>query len=119
MDDDHIEDAKTYIKQHLQSEVGLWSENEVRNQLLRWKISITPKETTNSGYTPIIHNPSSAAYISQQSLASKVSEAPLQSKINRAMEYIQQINSLSQAQEILKNLCRLGSDDILNIILDE
>lgn len=119
LDDDHIEDAKTYIKQHLQSEVGLWSENEVRNQLLRWKISITPKETTNSGYTPTIHNPSSAAYISQQSLASKVSEAPLQSKINRAMEYIQQINSLSQAQEILKNLCRLGSDDILNIILDE
>lgn len=33
------------------------------------------------------------------------------------MEHIKQIDTLTQAQQILEELCKLGYDDILNIIL--
>lgn len=59
LDDEHLSDAKTYIKQHLQGEVGLWTEREVNDKLKDWKLSLTPipaptslPSTQPSKYTP-------------------------------------------------------------------
>lgn len=43
--DEEVEEAKNYLKKHLQSEVGLWSESEVTNQLKNWRLEQEkPKE---------------------------------------------------------------------------
>lgn len=48
LDDEHLPDAKTYIKQHLQGEVGLWTEREVNDKLKDWKLSLTPMPAPTS-----------------------------------------------------------------------
>lgn len=114
LDDKHIEEAAIYIKQHLQGEVGLWSENEVNMQLLRWKASLTPKPTLTP--QPIPHNPYPST-VSSPTAGYNNTQDSLSLKMGEAMEYIKQIDTLTQAQQILEELCKLGYDDILNIIL--
>ena len=41
--EEELAEARTYLDQHLQSEVGLWTESEVENQLKNWRISKQPK----------------------------------------------------------------------------
>ena len=41
--ENELAEARTYLDQHLQSEVGLWTESEVENQLKNWRISKQPK----------------------------------------------------------------------------
>jgi len=114
LDDKHIEEAAIYIKQHLQGEVGLWSENEVNMQLLRWKASLTPKPTLTP--QPIPHNPYPST-VSSPTAGYNNTQDSLSLKMGEAMEHIKQIDTLTQAQQILEELCKLGYDDILNIIL--
>lgn len=115
LDDEHIEEAAIYIKQHLQGEVGLWSEDEVNTQLLRWKASlVVPQPTLTPLQTP--HNPYPST-ASSLTVDYNETQNSLSLKMGEAMEHIQQINTLTQAQQILKELCKLGYDDILNIIL--
>lgn len=45
LEDSEIVQAKEYLKQHLSGEVGLWKENEVKEQLKNWRIS---SSSTNS-----------------------------------------------------------------------
>lgn len=42
--DSEHEKALAYIRQHMQSEVGLWSEEEVNKALLEWRISTQTKD---------------------------------------------------------------------------
>lgn len=114
LDDKHIEEAAIYIKQHLQGEVGLWSENEVNMQLLRWKASLTPKPTLTP--QPTTHNPYPST-VSSSTAGYNNTQDSLSLKMGEAMEHIKQIDTLTQAQQILEELCKLGYDDIFNIIL--
>lgn len=115
LDDKHIEEAVIYIKQHLQGEVGLWSESEVNMQLLRWKASLATTQPTPS-LQPTPHNPYPST-VSSPTVDYNNTQNSLSSKMGEAMEHIKQINTLTQAQQILEELCKLGYDDILNIIL--
>lgn len=54
LDDEHLSDAKTYIKQHLQGEVGLWTEREVNDKLKDWKLSLTPKSVPVSSIPQVL-----------------------------------------------------------------
>lgn len=118
LDDEHIEEAKTYIKQHLQREIGLWREDEVKTQLLRYKVSLAQK--TSSTAQPPVNGAktSSVPYPTKPHTLEKVSEIPSTLKMEKAVEHIKQIGSLSEAQQLLETICRLGYDNILNIILD-
>lgn len=118
LDDEHIEEAKTYIKQHLQGEIGLWTESEVKTQLLRWKVSLAPKPISATQTVTRNQQPSPIPYTEQSYPSEKVCEASSKSKMEKAVEHIKQISSLSEAQQLLEAICKLNYDNILNIILD-
>lgn len=112
LDDEHIEDAKVYIKQHLQGEVGLWTESEVNDKLKDWKLSLTPMPTSTPQVQPrpysYPHSPSSPSGF--------VNTAPSPSKLSTAKTRVNSISSLQQAKSLLEKLCELGYEDVLDII---
>ena len=128
LDDEHLSDAKTYIKQHLQGEVGLWTEREVNDKLKDWKLSLTPipaptslPSTQPSKYTPFTSGQSYNAHEEPQTKFGQVSEglnSCSSTKRQQALEHIGNIPSLATAQRLLEQLCDLGYEDILDIILD-
>ena len=128
LDDEHLSDAKTYIKQHLQGEVGLWTEREVNDKLKDWKLSLTPKSVPVSSIPQVqskIYSPlSSEQGYNAHEQQSKFEQIPIRvnpnasTKHQQALEHIDNINSLAAAQRLLEQLCNLGYEDILDIILD-
>ena len=128
LDDEHLSDAKTYIKQHLQGEVGLWTEREVNDKLKDWKLSLTsmPAPTSlppaqPSKYTPFTPGQSYNAHEEPQTKFGQVSErlnSCSSTKRQQALEHIGNIPSLATAQRLLEQLCDLEYEDILDIILD-
>lgn len=128
LDDEHLPDAKTYIKQHLQGEVGLWTEREVNDKLKDWKLSLTPMPAPTSfppalpsKYTPFTPGQSYNAHEEPQTKFGQVSErlnSCSSTKRQQALEHIGNIPSLATAQRLLEQLCDLGYEDILDIILD-
>lgn len=114
LDDEHLSDAKIYIKQHLQGDVGLWTEREVNDKLKDWKLSLTPMPTHTIPASSSQPNNYTTPPSKQPVF---VREQPVPAKVQSAMIRVNSI-SLTQAQQILQQLCKLGNEDILNIILD-
>lgn len=54
LQDEEFDDAVQYISQHMQSEVGIWDEEEVIKELLKWRISKQPV-TPPTPPTPPVH----------------------------------------------------------------
>ncbi len=134
LDDEHLSDAKTYIKQHLQGEVGLWTEREVNDKLKDWKLSLTPMPAPASS-TPFAQPKNYPPFTSTQpsnvnepsvgfGQAARLAQMPevrssnASTKHQQALEHIDNIHSLATAQRLLEQLCDLGYEDILDIILD-
>lgn len=104
LQEEEYDAALDYIKQHMEGGVGLWTENNVVDQLKNWRISlIPPKPSVPQDFPedPIV-----------------VDEPPIDfSKKNKARERIQSISSVDEAKQILNALCDLGYDNILDTIL--
>lgn len=110
--EEEFDSACDYIAHHLQSEVGIWNEDEVINALKDWRLttrvtSQQPEHVTNngggsgdSGKTSV-----SAGYSSE-----KKSQA--RAKVNNIME-------VEKAKTILQKLIDLGYDKIFDTILED
>ena len=109
LSDAQLEDAKTYIKQHLQGEIGLWRENEVTEKLKDWKLSLVPTEPLIISQTPITpivpHSNSGSSTVSIQ-------KQEVVDKINR-------MQTLDRAKLVLSKLCEMGYYEVINGILKE
>lgn len=98
-------DAVSYIKQHLEGAVGLWTESAVIDQLKNWKLSKMPQvppvvPPVNPPTDPPVNPP--------------VSD---NDKKYRAKKKISGITSLEEAKSILDSLADSGMDFVLNTIL--
>ncbi|MDR0895826.1 MAG: hypothetical protein LBN06_11100 [Prevotellaceae bacterium] len=111
LDDEHLSDAKTYIKQHLPGEIGLWTEREVNDKLKDWKLSQTQTPTPIPPTPPTPDPPIPVA-------PPNTSQSPSPTKVEEAMQCIKSISSLAEAQCLLEQLCSLGYEDVLNVILE-
>ena len=114
LEDSQLNAAKVYIKQHLPGEIGVWTEDEVEIKLKDWKLSLIPISTS----TP---QPTTKPNPYGQDVPSKplsTGDTPLPSKVRKAVEKVNNISSLEQAQRLLSQLCDLGYEDILDTILD-
>lgn len=111
---DQLEAAKLYIKQHLQGDIGLWKESEVTDKLKDWKLSLSP----NPQYTTPPFNPNSTPYQPKPTDSTIHVQEPSPTKKAKAEERIENITSLQEAQNILKRLCNLGYEEVLNVIID-
>ena len=101
------ETALAYIRQHMESGVGLWTEAAVIEQLKNWKLKLNQVEPTPIP-VPQNDNPGTG-----------VSEPPTidTGKHSKAKARIQSISTIDEAKRLLEALCDLGYDTILDTIL--
>lgn len=101
------EAALVYIRQHMESGVGLWTEAAVIEQLKNWKLKLNQVDPTPIA-GPKDDNPGTS-----------VSEPPTidTGKHSKAKARIQSISTIDEAKRLLEALCDLGYDTILDTIL--
>lgn len=101
------EAALVYIRQHMESGVGLWTEAAVIEQLKNWKLKLN-----QVGPAPI-------AGPKDDNPGTSVSEPPTidTGKHSKAKARIQSISTIDEAKRLLEALCDLGYDTILDTIL--
>ena len=101
------EAALVYIRQHMESGVGLWTEAAVIEQLKNWKLKLNQVDPAPIA-GPIDDNPGTS-----------VSEPPTidTGKHSKAKARIQSISTIDEAKRLLEALCDLGYDTILDTIL--
>lgn len=99
--------ALKYIRQHMESVVGLWTEAAVIEQLKNWKLSLLPTDPTSS------NKPDDKEH------GTGVAEPPVayNEKLSKAKARIQSISNIDEAKRILDELCNLGYDTIIDTIL--
>ncbi len=99
--------ALSYIRQHMESEVGFWTETAVIEQLKNWKLSTIPQQTIQK---PENINDDSNVDVSEQPTIDI-------DKHTKAKTRIETITSIDEAKQLLNALCDLGYDKILDTIL--
>lgn len=106
--EDEFDSAFQYISQHLQSEVGIWTEAEVKNALLKWRVTIssTPPTPQVPGTGPVLPTPPTPS--PDHNL-----------KKQKALDKVESITDVYPAKNLLKRLANLGWDSILDIILND
>ena len=107
-----LEDAKLYIQQNMQAEVGLWTESEVEEKLKNWRLS----QIAEQPHIKIVD------YVNLDNTTSKVAEPEVQygsvTKIALAKGKVKNIKQLSDAKQLLEKLADLGYDTILDILIN-
>lgn len=101
------EAALAYIRQHMESGVGLWTEAAVIEQLKNWKLKLNQID------------PAPIAGPKDDNPGTSVSEPPTidTGKHSKAKARIQSISTIDEAKRLLEALCDLGYDTILDTIL--
>lgn len=109
LQDEEFDDAVQYISQHMQSEVGIWDEEEVIKELLKWRISKQPV-TPPTPPTPPVHpvDPEPPVHTDNHV-----------KRINEATEKVGAISDVNKAKNMLQKLIALGYDQILDTILND
>ena len=108
--DNEIEDVLKYLKEHLQSEVGLWNEVEVKDMVKDWKLStvapnpkpITPNEPSGPYSNPIDPMPSTA----------RVSTHELEDKKEKLNKRLDEINPV-ELKSVIKVICNNANNSLL------
>lgn len=108
LQDEEFDDAVQYISQHMQSEVGIWDEEEVIKELLKWRISKQPVRPPTP--TPPVHpvDPEPPVHTDNHV-----------KRINEATEKVGAISDVNKAKNMLQKLISLGYDQILDTILND
>lgn len=101
------ETALAYIRQHMESGVGLWTEAAVIEQLKNWKLKLNQVEPTP---IPVPPNDNPGTSVSEPPTADT-------GKHSKAKARIQSISTIDEAKRLLEALCDLGYDTILDTIL--
>lgn len=107
--EDEFDSAFQYISQHLQSEVGIWTEAEVQNALLKWRVTTipsTPPTPPVPGQGPVPPTP-------------PIPAPDHNLRKQKALDKVESITDIYPAKELLKRLANLGWDSILDIILND
>lgn len=103
--EDEIDEVKEYVKQNLQSTVGYWTEEEVVQKAKDWRLKqrmVTPPPTP-----PVVPTPQPTP---------PVDPDVIEEKRERALERIEEIDSLNEAIDLLKQLCDKGDEWLLDMI---
>lgn len=107
--EDEFDSAFQYISQHLQSEVGIWTEAEVQNALLKWRVTTIPSTPTTPpipGQGPVPPTPPTPSPDNNL-------------RKQKALDKVENITDVYPAKNLLKRLANLGWDPILDIILND
>lgn len=104
-------DAKSYIQQNMQAEIGLWTEAEVEENLKNWRLS----QMNQRPQITIVGN------MDLGSKTTVASESPVkygsQTKVALAKATVKSIKKLDDAKALLEKLADSGYEDILDTII--
>lgn len=92
--DDEVEEALKYLHEHLESEIGMWTEEEVKDKLKDWRISkATPIIQPTSSFNP-------STIVAEPSVDTPtINSEELKKKRNKAINRINNSEDLRQAIE--------------------
>ena len=127
MQDDEEEEAMQFLKSHLQSEVGLWAEDEVSKQLTQWRMSKyeeenrrrTEEEREKREQEERERQEEERIRLEEdhkRQLETAQRQAVSADKRSSAKSRVKKISSMSKAQEMLERICDIGNDEVLDII---
>lgn len=113
-----LDDAKLYVQQNMQAEVGLWTETDVAEKLKDWKLSqITSTNLTSHNTIRIVDkidldNVGSVAAESTTTYGSQI-------KVAMARGRVKDIKTLDEAKQLLNRITELGIEDVLEILIND
>ena len=107
--EDEFDSAFDFIKKNMEATIGLWSEDEVRNTLMRWRLSqnIANTSTTDSS---TFNQPTTSTYVPSLNIQNKRVE--LKRKMN-------EISDPRKAVGILVKIVESADDSVLDLINNE
>lgn len=112
IDDVEIDSVLEYLRGHLQSEVGLWEEDGVKEQVKNWRISLSQKQTADSpNYSS---SPSCQCVDSGFVAMEPLSPEELEEKRETAICRIQNSGDL---QEAIERMIKCEDETIISILL--
>ena len=108
--DDELEEAQKYLHEHLESEVGMWTEEEVKDKLKDWRISkvtptVQPTPSSNLSDTIVTEPPVTIPTINPDELKKKRNKA-----INR-------INNSEDLRQAIENMINQEESYVIDILL--
>ncbi len=105
LQEEEIDEASQYLKQHLQGEVGLWTESEVEQSLTHWRI-----EKNREPEQPVVSEPAPVPPVQPKA------NENLQEKRKTAKTIIHRISDVNSAHRLLDKICDSGDENIIDII---
>ena len=114
--------ANTYLRQHMESAVGLWEEKAVWDQLKNWKLAEAEEIRRREEEERIQRE--TEERIKQEDEArlrreeeEKKHQLATMEKRQKAIDKVKAISSVDEAKTILNKLCENGYEYVLDIIL--
>lgn len=110
--DDEVEAATKYLHEHLESEVGMWTEEEVKDKLKDWRMSTTnPTIPSIPGSQPPITPKGGQPAVVPISV---VNPEELKKKRSKA---INRINNSEDLRQAIENMINTESGNVIDILL--
>ncbi len=112
-----LDDAKLYVQQNMQAEVGLWTEADVAEKLKDWRLGQMSHTNLSSHNTIRIVDKIDLDSVSKVAEASAVSGS--QMKVAMARSRVKDIKTLDEAKRLLNRITELGIEDVLEVLIND
>lgn len=108
--------AIAYIRQHMESAVGLWEEKAVWDQLKNWKLA-EAAEIARREQEELWRKQEEERLKKEQEEKEKMQKASVE-KREKAKAKVKSISNVDEAKALLDKLCEKGYDFVLDLILE-
>ena len=113
--DDEVEAAIKYLHEHLESEVGMWTEEEVKDKLKDWRMTtIQPVTPVVPPVIPVMSQPQITPGVQPFVPAPVVSPDELKKKRNKA---INRVNNSEDLRQAIENMINTEDSNVIDILL--
>ena len=111
MKDDEVAAATKYLHEHLESEVGMWTEEEVKDKLKDWRMTTIQPATP---VTPPVPVPPTVPRVPPAQPVPVISPDDLRKKRNKA---INRVNNSDDLRQAIENMINAEGSNVIDILL--
>ena len=112
-----LDDAKLYVQQNMQAEVGLWTEADVAEKLKDWRLGQLSHTNLSSQNTIRIVDKINLGNASKA--AEETTQYGSQMKVAMARSRVKDIKTLDEAKRLLNRITELGIEDVLEVLIND
>ena len=116
--DEELDEAFTYLKQHLEGEVGLWKEDEVKDSLKDWRMDKQYQESMRKQGSDTPSNPTPTSGGDTFPSGSGTGEQPAAYviKMRENLSNWVKMTPSEEAKEVLSDIIKHGDSNVLDLI---